>query len=193
MSPVPRGCPRGAGPHCQTPHRQQPARLLPRLVAFLAALTVGLLAGCGYTYGTGLDQLGVRSVALRFVGNQTWRQRLEVELTTALARELPVATDLQLERHGRADATLEVAFLTATEQTLVPGTRQDPVREGALEVIIQVRLVRRDGAVLQDFRWRERTEFRSPIGEDLASARLELANELARRIALSLEDDPLPR
>jgi len=178
----------------QTAYRPNPTTSHLRAARAGAAMYLALLAGltatgCGYTYGTGLDRLGVRSVALRFVGNQTWRQRLEVELTTALARELPVSTDLTLERHGRADATLEVAFLTATEQTLVPGSRQDPVREGALEVIIQVRLVRRDGTVLQDFRWRERTEFRSPIGENLTSARLELADELARRIALSLADD----
>lgn len=167
-----------------------------RVAALLASVTAALplfacltVSSCGYSYGTGLDRVGVRSVALRFVGNQTWRQRLEVELTAALARELPVSTDLQLASHGNADATLEVAFLSANEQTLVPGTRQDPVREGALEVIIQVRLVRRDGKVLQDFRWRERTEFRSPIGENLTSARLELADELARRVALSLADD----
>lgn len=154
-------------------------------------LAILLLAGaCGYTFGSGLDQHGVRTVALRVAGNQSFRQRMEVELTAALARELPVSTDLQLARHGVADATLEVVIRDATERTLVPGTRSDPVREGSLLATVQVRLVRADGAVLVDQVLRERTEFRDPIGENLGTARNELAAELARRIAMSLQSRP---
>ncbi len=70
-----------------------------------------VLLGCGYTFGSGLDRIGVRTIALRVVGNETFRQRLEVDLTRAL------------------------------------------------------------------------------IGEDLSSARAELVDDLARKIALSLESD----
>jgi hypothetical protein len=149
-----------------------------------------LAPACGYSFGSGLDQQGVRTVALRVAGNQSYRQRMEVELTTALARELPVSTDLQLARTGHADATLEVTLTDAVERTLVPGSRADPVREGGLLATVRVRLVRSDGAVLVDQVLRERTEFRDPIGENLASARAELAVELARRIALSLQARP---
>ncbi len=44
-------------------------------LAVLAAL--GPLAGCGYQFGTGLPERGVRTVALAVVGNETYRQRLE--------------------------------------------------------------------------------------------------------------------
>jgi hypothetical protein len=152
-------------------------------------LSVG---GCGYAFGSGLPEQGVRTISLAVVGNETYRQRLEVELGSALARELPVSTDLVLADRRRADAILQVVFTDARERTLVSGSRTDPVREGALEAAVRMRLVRRDGTVLLERRLLDRTEFRDPIGEDLSSARAELAEDLARKIALALESD-LPR
>ena len=151
-----------------------------------------LLSGCGYTFGSGLPEQGIRSVSLAVVGNETFRQRLEVELGSALARELPVSTDLVLADRRRADAILQVVFTDARERTLVSGSRTDPVREGALEAAVLVRLLRRDGTVLLERRLLDRTEFRDPIGEDLSTARSELAEDLARKIALALESE-LPR
>jgi hypothetical protein len=148
-----------------------------------------LLAACGYTVGTGLPERGVRTVALEVVGNDTYRQRLEVELSRVLSRELPVTTDLVLADRRRADAILQVVITDARERSLVAGTFDDPVREGAIEGIVRLRLVARDGRVLIDRRILDRTEFRSPIGEDLTSAHAELADDLARKIALALEDD----
>lgn len=147
------------------------------------------LAGCGYTFGSGLDRVAVRSVALQVVGNETWRQRLEGELGLALARELPVSTDLRLADRRHADAVLQVVITDARERTLVVGGRADPVREGALEAAVDVRLVRKDGTQLLARRLLDRTEFRDPIGEDLSSARGELVDDLARKIALALESD----
>ena len=42
------------------------------------ALLISLLgvASCGYTFGSGLDRQGVRTVALAVVGNESYRQRL---------------------------------------------------------------------------------------------------------------------
>lgn len=158
----------------------------------MACASVLLLTGCGYTFGSGLPEQGVRSVSLAVVGNETFRQRLEVELGSALARELPVSTDLVLADRRRADAILQVVFTDARERTLVSGSRTDPVREGALEAAVLVRLLRRDGTVLLERRLLDRTEFRDPIGEDLSTARSELAEDLARKIALALESE-LPR
>lgn len=159
----------------------------PRLAIAGALLLV--TCGCGYTFGSGLPAQGVRSIALLVVGNETYRQRLEVELGAALARELPVSTDLVLADRRRADAILEVVFTDARERTLVSGSRVDPVREGALEAAVRMRLLRRDGSVVLERRLLDRTEFRDPIGEDLGSARDELAVDLARKIALALESD----
>lgn len=155
----------------------------------MAGLALALLAtgSCGYTFGSGLPETGVRTISLAVVGNDTYRQRLEADLTAALARELPVSTDLQLASPGRADATLQVVITDARERTLVSGSRADPVREGALESAVAMRLVAADGRVLIERTLLDRTEFRSPIGEDLSSAGAELVNDLARKIALALE------
>ncbi len=148
-----------------------------------------MLTGCGYTFGSGLPQRGVRTIALLVVGNDTYRQRLEVELGAALARELPVSTDLMLADRRTADAVLHVVLTDARERTLVTGSRIDPVREGAFEAAVHMRLVGRDGTVLLERSLLDRTEFRDPIGENLTSARAELVSDLARKIALALESD----
>ncbi len=146
-------------------------------------------AACGYTFGSGLDRIGVRTVALDVVGNETYRQRLEAELSRALSRELPVSTDLRLADRRDADAVVRVVVTDARERTLVTGGRSDPVREGALESAVTMKLVRRDGSLLLERTLLDRTEFRTPIGEDLTSARGELVDDLARKIALALESD----
>lgn len=160
----------------------------PTLVPF--ALLLGLLpTSCGYTIGQGLASRGVHTVSLDVVANDTYRQRLEVELGQALARELPVSTDLVLADRRHADAILQVVFRAANESTLVLGGFDSPVREGAFEGRVLVRLVRRDGSLVLERSVLDRTEFRSPIGEDLTTARQELVEDLARKIALSLTDD----
>lgn len=145
-----------------------------------------LLAGCDYTFGSGMQTLGVRTVALDVVGNDTFRQRLEVELGVALARELPVSSDLELADRRTADAILKVTLTSADERTLVTGERTDPVREGAFAAAVWMQLVARDGRLVIERRITDRTEFRSPIGENLTSARSELVEDLARKIALAL-------
>jgi hypothetical protein len=162
----------------------------PRTIAALCLLL--LPSACGYTFGAGLDRHGVRTVALEVVGNDTYRQRLEAELGSALARELPVSSDLELADRRTADAILQVVLTDINERTLVAGSSLDPVREGAFEGKVWARLVRRNGEVLLDRRILDRTEFRSPIGEDLTSARSELVEDLARKIALALADDASP-
>lgn len=153
----------------------------------LPLLLAAWSAGCGYTFGSGLDRSGIRTVALTVVGNESYRQRLEAELSAALARELPVSTDLRLASPGQADARIEVVVTSAQERTLVPGDRTDPVREGAFEAAVRMRLIRRGGDVVLDRTLLDRTEFRDPIGEDLTTARTELVGDLARKIALALE------
>jgi len=148
-----------------------------------------LAAGCGYTMGSGLPARGIRTVALDVVANDTYRQRLEAELSQALSRELPVSSDLMLADRRRADAILQVLFTNADERTLVVGGRDSPVREGAFEGRVRVRLIRRDGSLVLERSVLDRTEFRSPIGENLTSARQELVEDLARKIALALSDD----
>ncbi|GAB4146181.1 MAG: hypothetical protein Fur0037_14220 [Planctomycetota bacterium] len=154
------------------------------------AIALGLLApgSCGYTFGSGLRDAGIRTVFVRVVSSESYRQRLEAELSRALARELPATSGLSPASEAEADAVLEVALGGDRERTLVTGTRSDPVREGALEAWIGVRLIARaDGRILVDREIPDRAEFRDPIGETLATARTELVEDLARKIALALE------
>ena len=148
-----------------------------------------LFAACGYSFGTGLHERGVHTVALEVVGNESFRQRLEVELSSVLARELPVSADLELADRARADAVLQVVVTKIDERTLVGGGRDAPVREGAFEGRVTMRLVGRAGNLLLQRRIMDRTEFRNPIGENLTSARLELVEDLARKIVLALGSD----
>jgi Lipopolysaccharide-assembly len=157
-----------------------------RLAAVPFAALALFATACGYTFGSGLHRHGVRTVALEVVGNDSYRQRLEAELSSALARELPVSSDLELADRSRADAILQVVLTDVTERTLIAGLQNTPVGEGAFEGRVWARLVRRSGEVLLDRRILDRTEFRSPIGEDLGSARRELVEDLARKIALAL-------
>lgn len=175
-----------------------------RAHSIAAMLLLGMLSGsCGYTAGTGLSKYGIRTVAFQVVGNHTYRQRLEAEISRELAKELPVTTDLILADRATADAVLEVTLTDARERTIVTGrpllNAPNPsspsnlsfprVREGALESAVWLRLVGRDGTVHLERRLLDRTEFRATIGENVSSARAELAEDLARKIALALETD----
>jgi hypothetical protein len=126
-------------------------------------------------------------VFVQVAGNATWRQRLEAELALAVSRELAVSTDLLPADRPSADAILEVVLADERERSLVSGSRSDPVREGAQEAAVRIRLLRqRDGQLILERNILDRAEFRAPIGENLATARSELVADLARKIGLAL-------
>lgn len=172
-----------------------------RTLSWMLLLATATLSSCGYTFGNGLTDYGIRTVAFQVVGNQSYRQRLEVEISRFLARELPVTTDLTLADRSTADAVLQVVLSDVRERTVVTGRPTAPppggtpnlafsrVREGAVEGSIVLRLVARDGTVQLERELLDRTEFRAGMGENLTSARAELAEDLARKIALALEND----
>lgn len=172
-----------------------------RTLSWMLLLATATLSSCGYTFGNGLADYDIRTVAFQVVGNQSYRQRLEVEISRFLARELPVTTDLTLADRSTADAVLQVVLSDVRERTVVTGSPTPPppggiqdlafsrVREGAIEGSIVLRLVARDGTVKLERELLDRTEFRAGMGENLTSARAELAEDLARKIALALEND----
>lgn len=168
-----------------------------RSSARLALAALLALGACGYSAGTGLHARGVRTVHLRAVENDTYRQRLEADLFAAVSRELPVSSDLLPGTLERADAILDLRITTEREQTLVVGNPKDttappeaqaPVLEGAQQVRVHVLLTdRRTGKKLVDKTVLDRAEFRSTLDEDLNTARQELVADLARKIILALE------
>lgn len=147
------------------------------------------LAACGYTVGLDPRHAGVRSVAIEVAANDSFRQRLEIPLTTEICSALPVHTGLRPASMRTADAVLRVEITDVDQRSLVQGGVH-PVEEGALLFRVRVILLdRRTGAVLRDRVVTDRAEFRSPIGETEASAIQEAASDLARKIALALEAD----
>lgn len=168
-----------------------------RSSALFALAALLAVPGCGYSSGTGLRARGVRTVHIRAVENDTFRQRLEADLFAAVSRELPVSSDLLPGTLERADAILDLRITSEQEQTLVVGNPNDtaaqaearaPVLEGAQQVRVHVLLTdRRTGKKLVDKTVLDRAEFRSTLDENLTTARQELVADLARKIVLALE------
>ena len=156
------------------------------------ALAIALLltvAACGYTAGMGLQREGIRTVGIQVATNETFRQRMEIPLTTQLYAQLPIHTGLIVASPDSADAVLSIDIQSVAGRSLAQGGA-DPVREGAL--LFSVHAVLRDrvtGTILRDEMVLDRAEFRSPVGETEDSALREAASDLARKIALALEPD----
>lgn len=145
-----------------------------------------LLTSCGYQAGGLMDDLGVRRVAVRVVGNQTFRQRFEAPLTRRILEDLSVHSTVAPASPDRADAVLEVDVRELQGQVLSEGGSL--VREGALLATVDVRLLRRgDAKVLRQARITDRGEYRVPVGETLASAEDEVVRDLARKVILALD------
>ena len=154
----------------------------------LLLVAVPALWGCGYTFGSGLSQEGIRTVAVRVVDNETFRHRLEIPLTRQINAELVNLTNLVPAPESSADAILHVEIVDAFEQTLVIGNNTTPVKEGALAMLIRSRLVARGtGQAVTDREILDQKEFRVPVGEGLETATAEMIADMARRIVLSLE------
>ncbi len=154
--------------------------------ATLAAILTATSSGCGYSFGHSGGG-GVRTVAIEIAGNDTFWQRREISLTRAVATILPRHTDYVVTGHDRADAVLRVRIETLDPRTLVVGAT--PLVEGALRYRVHVQLVdRRTGVVHRDRVVLDQAEYRTSIGEGVASAAREADDDLARKIALALED-----
>lgn len=148
---------------------------------------VGVVAACGYTVGYQDSPNRPRTVAVRVVGNDTLRQRLEIPLTRQLLEALPLHAGMIPAGTRGADALLSVHLEQVRTLAIVQGSPQ-PVQEGALAFIVHVELRdQRTGALLRDTQIGDLAEFRTTIGQDERSALVEAAMDLARKIALALE------
>lgn len=159
-------------------------------LSITGGLLAALLGGCGYSTGFELPATGIRTVAVKVAGNNTYRQRLEIPLTADIQRALPIYAGLYLASFEEADAILTVEIVDIQGRSLIQGSSQDPVREGALDYSVHVTLHnRRTGEVLRERQVFDRAEFRSPIGETEETAVAEASADLARKIALALDAD----
>jgi hypothetical protein len=144
------------------------------------------LGGCGYSVGFSAPA-DIRTVAVAVVGNSSFRQRLERDLTRSIARQISEYSGLRLAPRSEADALLEVEIVAVRNTTLVTGVGR-PVDEGSVDAVARIRLVeRRTGETLVDRHLRDIAEYRVLIGQDESSARTELVADLGRAIVLALE------
>ena len=152
----------------------------------LAFLGVAL-SSCGYAIGFQPVVPGIRTVAVQVVSNQTFRQRLERDLTRSIARQLSEYSPYRHAPSNRADAILRVEIVAIRNSSIVIGGGR-PVREGALDAIVRIQLIeRRTGEILVDTRLRDIAEYRTLIDENETTARPELVSDLGRAIMLALE------
>ncbi|MAE77927.1 MAG: hypothetical protein CMJ85_13780 [Planctomycetes bacterium] len=153
------------------------------------ALTLVLLtASCGYTHGFHApERLGIRTVAVLTVSNETFRQGLDTDLTRQLGRDLTHFTGLVPGGPGSADARLEV---TLREVAGRPVTEQGggALIEGAIMLAAEVRLVeQRSGRVLYEGKHLDWAAFRATVGETLSSALSESIADLSRKILITMD------
>ncbi|MFO1052960.1 MAG: LPS assembly lipoprotein LptE [Planctomycetota bacterium] len=147
-----------------------------------------LASGCGYAFTHTADGPR-RKVAVQVVDNRTFRQRIEIPLTRRLLEQLPVLGPSVPATREDADVELAVEIVDIQGQTLA-GAGRTPVREGALDFAVRVRLTDlASGKLLRERKLIDRAEFRVAVGETEASATEEAAYDLARKIVLALDED----
>ena len=158
-----------------------------RLVTAWLVTVYAALCGCGYSVGFQPAAAGIRTVAVEVVGNQSFRQRLERDLTRSIARQLSEYSPYRHAPRSQADAILRVEIVAVRNSSLVIGSVR-PVTEGALDAVARISLVeRRTDVVLVNTRERNVAEYRTLIGESETTARQELVSDLGRAIVLALE------
>lgn len=164
-------------------HRGPPS-LHPRFAAVV--LFVLIANACGYVQGYAADSLGIRTVALRTVGNETYLQGIDQALTTRLGADLTAMTGLVPASFDRADAILEVDFVQASGDAMIVGAFGTQ-REGSVTFVCRARLRdRTSGRILHESRHADRAEYRLAVGEDRSSAYAEAVQDLSRKILISL-------
>jgi hypothetical protein len=153
----------------------------------LAAICA-VLPNCGYVMGFHPVVPGIRTIAVEVVGNKSFRQRFERDLTLSIARQLSEYSPYRYAPHSRADAILRVEIVAIRNTTLVIGGGARPIQEGALDAIARIQLLeRRSGEILVDTRERDVAEYRTLIDQNETTARRELVSDLGRTIVLALE------
>ncbi|MCZ6692234.1 MAG: LPS assembly lipoprotein LptE [Planctomycetota bacterium] len=154
----------------------------------MLALVTG--TGCGYSFGV-VRHEGVESVYVKIFGYRELEHRREIEfdLAQAVGEEMISRSGLEITGPKDADAVLEGEILRFQEQVITED-RNNNVLESSVVIVLNLRLIRSDGAVLVDRRkLTERAEFSVGSGKSEQAARREVFNELAEQIVFALEGE----
>ena len=162
-------------------------RLVRIVVASSAACAAAvLLAGCGYQTGSLMPE-GARSLAVMVASNDTFYRQDELVYTRRLNEQLVRRAKVQLRDARDADAVLEARIIGITRLPLVEGERDVVLEEGVIGHVEVTLRDHRTGRVIDQFQVKRRAEAVFPRGENLDTARAELAAELAEDTVVYLE------
>ncbi len=145
-----------------------------------------LLSGCGYVQGYSAQRLGIRTLAIQTVSNETLVQGIDQQLSLRLGQDLTPMTGLIPASWKHADAVLEVSILQAGGQALIGGGMGSQ-QEGS--AWLECRAILRDrssGRILHQSKHADRAEYRLSMGENRRSAYDEVIADLSRKILISL-------
>lgn len=121
-----------------------------RRAFLLLSLLALAAAGCGW-YSYSLYRGDIRTVYVEFLGNDTYRRRLEVPLTRYVVGEIKLRTPFLFAPRNEADSVLSGTIVGADVQT--------PVKDEEDRILLQRATVR------VRFRWRDRLTGRDIVPE----------------------------
>lgn len=156
------------------------------------ALSLGVVAGCGYTTRD-VYPADVRSVAVPIFENRTFYRGIERDLTEALIKEIELRTPYKATRGGVADTELS-GIVLKVEQDLLSRRRPGNLPE-QLEVAIVVDFEWRNQRTGQTLTSRKGFEAVSryrptqPLGEPFELAQHDAVQRMAAQIVASMRAD----
>lgn len=165
--------------------RLSAGRILQLLVC---AVVLVAASGCGYSADSMYRQ-DVRSVYVEMFQSREFRRGIEMQLTEALRKQIDRATPYKNAPKNKADTILTGEVLEWRENTLGRDFVTDLPRETAGTLAIRYRWQdQRTGKLLvEQPRLVQTVEYVRPVGETVYDGREQAVNELARRIAESME------
>jgi len=152
-------------------------------------LLVFLVWACGYKAGFMFKTQEIRSIGIKIVGNNTFRERIEIPLTKRLEKELESYVNVKPYSPDKADAILEVVIKSADERPIAEGG-EDVVSVGSLFLVVEANLKRRiDGRILRKAVVADRAEYIIAGGEKFSDALNEAVDKIAKRVIFLLDPE----
>ena len=157
-----------------------------------------MLAGCAnYQYGTdALFPVGIQTVHVPVVRNDTFRHDLGPRLTEAIVREIELRSNYKVTSDPNADSTLQCRITSETKRVLSESATDDP---RALDAAMPVRATwtRRDGRPLMQnsivptddvaIAFGQNSRFVPEAGQSIDTATQRMIESLASRIVSQME------
>lgn len=158
------------------------------LVGMTGLVAMTMVAGCGYSTES-LHRTGIRTVYVEMAQSREFRRGIEFELTEALRKQIDLCTPYKNAPREKADTILSAEVLEWREAAIGHDPWSNRPRENAATLAIRYRWQdMRTGKLLRERpRFVTTVDYVQPVGENVANARLDAANKIARRIVDDME------